>query len=381
MKDEKSLFDYWRILANSKKTIILTVSVVTVLAVIGSYFLTKTYRSQCTIMPIGGSKGMMGFALPSAAHQVGASTLLDDLLPSSSSAPQILAILNSRSMAERIIKKFGLINIFFPERAKSDSNQALLMEDALKQLSPRVSMVENRKTQLIEISVEMDSPKLAADIANGLLTNLADFIHKNTFTAAKRKRIFIEEQLEKSNANLLKLGKELSEFYSSKKISSVSPNVDVNAAPESWTRESSGIFNKNLKSMGNPLSLSNLEKKTAQLEKKVNDLDAKMKKTTVSGIPQQVYLEYLTFRRDLLGKVNALLTQQYELAKIDESKEELNFQVIDKASVPVRKYRPKRLQILIFSALFSLFVSVSWVFLREYSRTQTATQEQRAESV
>ena len=54
------------------------------------------------------------------------------------------------------------------------------------------------------------------------------------------------------------------------------------------------------------------------------------------------------------------------MAKIDESKEDLNFQVIDWARVPVRKFKPKRSQIVMTAFVMSLFLAVFYAFFREY---------------
>ena len=86
----------------------------------------------------------------------------------------------------------------------------------------------------------------------------------------------------------------------------------------------------------------------------------------VQDVPQQVYLQYLTLRQELLGRMNALLTQQYEMAKIEESKEDLSFQVIDWARVPLRKDRPKRAQIVASAFILSAFISVLYLFFRDY---------------
>ena len=53
-----------------------------------------------------------------------------------------------------------------------------------------------------------------------------------------------------------------------------------------------------------------------------------------------------------------LLTQQYELAKIEEAKEIPTVKILDRANVPERKSFPPRTVIVILGTLFSLVVGV-----------------------
>ncbi|MBL7684764.1 MAG: hypothetical protein JNK65_01880, partial [Deltaproteobacteria bacterium] len=67
-----------------------------------------------------------------------------------------------------------------------------------------------------------------------------------------------------------------------------------------------------------------------------------------------------------LGRVNALLTQQYELAKIEESKEDLSFQVIDKAIPQERESWPKKSILIPIGFLGGLFFSIFLAFFIDY---------------
>ena len=83
-------------------------------------------------------------------------------------------------------------------------------------------------------------------------------------------------------------------------------------------------------------------------------------------VPQQVYLEYLILRREVLEKVSILLTQQYEMAKIDESKQNISFQVIDLPRVMDSPIRPK-VQLNIFvGGIVSILVALFYAFFADY---------------
>jgi uncharacterized protein involved in exopolysaccharide biosynthesis len=85
-----------------------------------------------------------------------------------------------------------------------------------------------------------------------------------------------------------------------------------------------------------------------------------------------VGLEYGRLRRDALiqQKVFELLTQQLELAKIEEAKDDITFQVIDQAIPPEKRIKPKRTQNVLLAGVVSLFLGIFLVFFLEYLAKQ-----------
>ncbi len=333
--DEIDLIEYWNVLKKWKRQIFFFVSFITVSSVIISLFLTKIYKADATLMPIGGGKSGGAAALA----QVALGGMLGGLGGGGSNSSQIMAIFKSRTLAERVIDKYQLESKLFDH-----PNSKPPLEDMVKSLQSTITFTDDRKTTLINVSAIHKDPQFVADLVNNYIKEAMIFINENAFTSAKRNRLFIETQLEKVKINLLESGKELTEFYETNKISNVRPMIDVDVSLEK---------NEN----------SHIEK----LQKQVSEVSEKMKQAqVVKDVPQQVYLQYLTLRRELLGQVHGLLTQQYEMAKIEEQKEELSFQVIDWARVPVRKFKPKRAQIVMTAFVMSIFLGVFYAFFREY---------------
>jgi uncharacterized protein involved in exopolysaccharide biosynthesis len=90
------------------------------------------------------------------------------------------------------------------------------------------------------------------------------------------------------------------------------------------------------------------------------------KNAKVLNVPGQVYLQFLNLNRDLIARTFALLTQQYELAKIDEAKEDLAFQVIDKAEVKVRPSSPNLVLNLSIGLTTGIFLGIFFAYFSEY---------------
>lgn len=357
VEDEINLFDYWNIIVKRKKLIFVITSIITVTSIFYSLFLPKIYRAECTLMPVGGHVGSGGLLLAQQAFaQVGGGSL-EGLIGSTTNdaSSQILAIMNSKTLAERVIEKMDLFPVLYPNLDKSKKTPTLV--EAVETLQNLIRINDDKKSKLITIQILMKDPKAAAMIANGYLDELINYMSESTFTSAKRNRFFIEKQLERNKIELLNSGRELSSFYATNKISNVVPSLDVDVSTQSGKVLLENSEEKLDKAIDEPAQLqAELEATTSQLRQA----------HIVKDVPQQVYLQYLIIQRELLGKLNILLSQQYEMAKIDEAKEDLSFQIIDRARVPVKKCKPKRAQIVMISFVMSIFLGIFYAFFREY---------------
>jgi capsule polysaccharide export protein KpsE/RkpR len=87
-----------------------------------------------------------------------------------------------------------------------------------------------------------------------------------------------------------------------------------------------------------------------------------------SGRVPEVGTEYLRKLRQLKYNetIFELLSKQYELAKLDEAKDAVVIQVIDRAVPPERKSGPHRTQIVLLAMVTALFLSVFIVLLLEH---------------
>ena len=91
-------------------------------------------------------------------------------------------------------------------------------------------------------------------------------------------------------------------------------------------------------------------------------------------------LEYLDAVRNLKYQeaVWEILAKQFEMSKMDESKDFPLIQVLDKAVPPEKKSKPKRSRIVILATLVAFFLAVIWAFVREALNRSGADPEQAA---
>ena len=376
METEINIRDYIKVVIKWRKLIVAVCGVVTVASIVISLFLPKVYKAGASFMVVSGSKGGLG----AAAGQLGMLGLLGG--QTSSSSVQILALLRSRTLAEKVIEKYELMKWLFPGTWDEDKKQwriknpedAPSMEDATKELFAHVKVSDDKKSGLIALDGQYPTAEGAAYLPNVILQELGEHIHENTFTAAKRNRVFIEEQLERNKMELLESGKALTAFYTTNRISSTVPTVDVavskpaevevdsdNLPPGSTARlEGEGI-------PGVSDAFAETEQDVRNLEKKSQAIKTQLKEASVvKNVPQQVYLQYLILQRELLGQLNGLLSQQYEMAKIEESKQDLSFEVIDWARVPQYRVKPRRRVFVTTGFAMGILGGILLAFVVEY---------------
>lgn len=359
---EINLLDYWRVFSKRKWQIII----VTFLSVFLAFGITKVmpkkFKAEVTILPItaagsgGGGSGL--------ASQIGAMSLFGGALGDlgklgGGKTKELVNILKSNTLTEKIVVHFDLLKVFYANQYDPNTNTFFekfmkpipVLEDAVSVFKKKYSIIEEeKKSGLVKISVIMKDPQLAAQIANRMILELQDFIENNSLTVSKRNRIFLEEQLVKTRAKLIEAGKDLNQFYADNKISSVVPQIDVSAG-------SYALAPKAFEEFRNDLDNLNAEQGV---------VEEKKEQAIIRRVPGQVYLQYLNLNRELLAKTYALLMQQYEIAKIEEAKEDLAFQVIDKAKVKIRPSSPKLMLNLLIGFAGGFSIAIFLAFFREY---------------
>ena len=251
------------------------------------------------------------------------------------------------------------------------------IQDAVRSLTEMTQITDDKKG-LISVSVEYKDPGIAANIANEYTVALQKFLKENALSMAKRNRIFIENQLEKVKAELREAEEAMKRFQTNKKI--VAMDAQTEAAIKAFAdlraqitaREVQLGVMKQFSTASNP-DVLRLEDELRELKKQLNILESKGPNPETNAWPSlseapTIGLEYIRLKRKALTqeKVFELITQQYEIAKIDEAKEDVTFQIIDRAIPPEKRIKPKRKLNVMLAGIVSLFVGVFLVFFLEY---------------
>ena len=370
-EDEINLLDYWRVIIKRWRIIALIFWASVIAAAIVSLLMTPIYQAKTTIMPVESSGGQVSAALRSLESL----PFVGGMLPSvgGASASKLVAVLKSRTMAEDVIQALDLIKILFEE----PQDEPPTLQDGVRSLSGITEITDDKKG-LISIAVEYKNPGIAADIANQFTVALKRFLNENALSMAKRNRIFIENQLKKVKKELHNAEEAMKNFQTDKKIIAMDAQTEASITALASLKAQVTAKEVQLGVIRQYATLSNpdvlrLKDELRELKKQLTMSESKGSNPEADAFPSlseapELGLQYIRFKRDAVThqKVYELLTQQYEIAKIEETKEDITFQVIDSAIPPDKRIKPKRRLNVMLAGVVSLFAGIFLVFFLEY---------------
>src|SRR3990170_1105810 len=362
-----NLYNYLSVLVKYRRFIFFNFILICFVVALFSLFLPNWYRSKTTLLPP--ERGGLGVGLSSSL--LGEFSSLSGLSLPMTAAPSdvFAAILKSRAVVEPVIKEENLLKVYGARK----------MEDGLKEFFSHLQVkVENEG--IISIEFEDRNRDRAARVANLLVEEL-DLVNRMTSTSkAKNARIFIEERLSQTQIKLKAAEDSLKGFQERNKaiVLDEQMKATVQAAAELKAEMTSAEIQMNV--LGKNMSpdhpqIQQLRSRINEIRKQLGLLEsgsANAKENKVLGVPfsqaPSLSLELVRLTREvkIQEKLFELLTQQYEQYKIEETKDTPTVQVLDKASPPETKYKPKRAVMVLIAGIVSLFLSVIFSFSLEY---------------
>lgn len=192
------------------------------------------------------------------------------------------------------------------------------------------------------------------------LVELKNFIQRNHVTSARRNREFVGAQLIEVQKELLEAGKNISNYYQQYKIPTSSSKIDVQVFLPLYSNLISG------EEVFFDFSMDQRKELLDSLMKGKKEIKEKIEQVVVKDVPQQNYLEYLTVQKILLTKLQTLLAEQYEMARLDEAKESLSFQIVDGPVFPKKASSPKRRIIILAGMVASIMLGFFTIILGHY---------------
>ncbi len=367
-EDEINLLDYWRVLVKRKLLIGIIVGIAIVGSIIYSLTLPPIYASTASIFPPQQEGGMAGIAsqLPG-----GLGVLAGGFLGVSTPVDQWMAILKSEAVKDAIINRFDLKKVL----------KSLTMDDARKDFGAMMK-VSKSKEGIVSITVEDEDPKRAAVLANAIVEEL-DRINKGIVTTSgRRMRVFVEERLIGARDELKTSEEAIKAFQ--EKNRALKLDDQSKAVIEAMGAVKGQLMAKEVElqtllsyaTANNPQAqilstqVKELRERLRELEEgKINPDNSSQKDVFIptAKIPN-LSLQYVRLLRDakVQQTLYELLTQQYEMARIQEAKDTATIQVLDEAKVPERRIRPRRRQIVMTATITAVFLGVLLSFFMEY---------------
>jgi tyrosine-protein kinase Etk/Wzc len=349
------------VLAKRKSFIFKFVGVATILSIITVLLLSNTYTGNAKILP------------PQQNQSMGAMAALSQLGPLASLAGQGLrspsdiyvSMLRSDTVANGLIDRFSLISVY---------NKKLRI-DARRRLADQTE-ISAEKDGVISISVDDRSPQRAADLANGYVEELEKLTKTLNITEAGKRRLFFEREVKMENDSLADA--EVALKQTQEKTGLILLDSQSKAMIGSLTSLRAGIAAQEVKvqvmrsfaTAENP-DLVMAEQELATMRAQLERLERGQGKRSIADVPLEnvptAGLEYVRKYRDVAyhEALFQLLAKQYEAAKIDEARDALIVQQMDKATPPERKSGPHRSIIVFTIMLLALMVAIVTAFSME----------------
>ena len=358
------------VLAREKKRILQITGALTLLATIVVFVMPKMYTATATILPPQQNQSVLSTLI----GQVGGATALDLRdLGLKNPADVFVAMLQSRTVEDALVNRFDLRKLYNVNR----------YQDARKILEKR-SEINPEKEGLISIQVSDRDPKRAADIANAWVDELRALSQNLALTEAAQRRVFFEQKLAAEREDLSK--SELALKVLQEKTGLIQPDAQARAliggvadfraqvAAKQVQLQSLRTYatedNPDVKRLERELAeLQSQAAKLSQMERSGADLGEGNLQVPTRRVPQ-ANLEYIRVARELRYNETLFdfLGKQLEAARIDESKNSVTVQVVDKAVPPERKSSPKRLLIIAATAIASFLLSSLGILIWEAIR-------------
>ena len=372
--DDHNLLDYLIVIAKHRKLILSITLCTALITAIISFMLAPVYRAETKILPPQQGRSNSAIELLS---QLGGAAGMSAIKGAETPTELYIELLQSRSILDRIIERFDLLSLY-----KTQSN-----EGARKTLLRRFNAHNGRKSNIIDITFDDEDPKRAADIANAFVEELINLNKGLAITEASQTRLFFKEQLQDTKAALTRAEERMRGFQ--EQSGAVKVEAQAAALIEGVADLRAQIASKEVQlkvmktyaTAQNP-DLQKLDEELKGMHEQLERLEEKSGGTSdfmpLGKVPK-VGTEYIRRLRDL--KFNEalyeLLSKQYEAAKIDEARDSVVIQIIDKAIPPEKKIKPKKGSMIIIGTLMGMFFSVLAAFFIEHLENSTKDPENR----
>jgi len=328
-----------------------------------AFALPKRYVASMQLMPpdnqSSSAMGLLAGLSGAADRAIGSAA--GDLLGQKSSGALFIGVLRSRTVEDSLVDHFQLNKVYGTRFA----------QDARDELQDNTAISEDRKSGIITIEVTDRNPQRAAAMAQEYVETLNRVVTELNTSAAHRERVFLEGRLAEVKQDLESAEKGFSEFASKNTA------IDIQAQGKAMIESAATLEGQlvaaqtelqGLKQMyaGDNVRVRTTQARVEELERQLQKLGGKFDAANEPGGPGDPSPNdpsmYPSIRElPLLGVSYAdlfrttkvreatfeTLTEEYELAKVEEAKETPSVKVLDAATVPQKKSFPPRLPIML----------------------------------
>lgn len=334
-----------------------------------AFVIPKEYESAALVVPNSETTSLaMAAAMTARVSGLGSLGSLQGLLGGKTPGGLTKEIIESRTLEDRIVDRFDLMKRY----------RKRYRQDAREKLAKHISVAEDLRSGVITVRVGDRDPQVAAAMARAVIDELNSIAARLNTSAAHREREFIEGRLREVKQELDQAETDLAEF------SSKNTTVDIKEQTKAMVDAAALLQGQLITAQselrgleqiytGENVRVRSVHARIAELQAQLNKLGGSADAPTTQLYPSirqlpKLGVRYMElYRRAKVDEtVYDLLTQQYEMARIEEAKELPTVRVLDQPNVPERKTFPPRLLLVVLCTLVATFLAMVAVLARQF---------------
>jgi len=317
-----------------------------------------------------------GGGIADAIAQTGLSLLPGLSIPSDGGYGELaVRLLSGNTIVDTIVDEFDIVERYKIKRFVKDNAREEVREHSTVQYES--------ETRTVSIAYEDREPQFAADVVNRMVELLDLRFSAVGINREARKRDMLQEKLVDIEKDIIELEEEIQAFQ--RRYGTIDPQTyareHITILAEMRARLIAKEIEANtyaqLTRIDDPVA-ARMRAEREQLEQTIADMErlyfGGTASSSNSSSPETEFSEadipelavrFGRMERELLvqSKIYEVLRQQYEVARLSAEGEELIFQILEVADVPVLKSGPSRSVLCIVVTFAAFFLSVVLVFV------------------
>jgi uncharacterized protein involved in exopolysaccharide biosynthesis len=357
-----------RLLWNQRGFLLRAAGIGLVAATLLAFVIPKRYASTARLMPPDQSSAQGAGMLAALAGQLGGglTSLAESTLGMKTTGDLFVGVLKSDTVQDNLIQKFNLQKLYGDR----------YIEDARRDLAKCTDIAVDAKSGIISVAVTDHDPKRAQAMAQEYINELNWVVTHLSTSSAHRERVFLDQRLTQVKANLEADEKQFSQFASQKGAIDIPEQGKAMVTAAATLQGQLIAAESELEGLRQIYTDNNV--RVRSLQARVNDLHKALEKLGGKGTDEnssagQLYpslrqLPLLGVKyADLLRRTKVeeavfeTLTQQDEMARVQEAKEIPSVKVLDSPEIPQKKSFPPRLLIMFLGAFLSVAIGGTWI--------------------
>ena len=345
------LFELMLPLAQHWGRLLLVPLLAGVIAVGASFLVAPTFTATSLLLPPQQQQTLTSGALASFASLAGLAGG-----GARSPADQFVSLMLSANATDRIIDRFKLMEVYEADQRWK----------ARRDLLENTNIAVGKKDGLLVISVDDELPQRAAEIANAYVDELRRLTSELAVTEAQSRRAFFEGQLKQTQGRLIAAQTALQ----ASGFSAGALKAEPKAAAEGYARLRAELTTAEVRLAAARGAFADGAPEIRQLQDTAAALRSQLARSEAPREAADAGQDYVSKYREFKYQevLFELMARQYELARVDESRDGALVQVVDVAKAPERKTRPKRSQYGIVATLAVFLLYAVWLSLRWHWR-------------